>query len=676
MVNLLFGIHCHQPVDNFNNVVNSAIDKAYKPFIKTALKYDSFKFSVHYSGWLLEYIKIHDKELFNLLKKGADKGSIEFFTGGYYEPVLASITSDYRKMQVEKLSRFIYDNFGQKPKGLWLTERVWDDSAVKDMSDIGIKYVMADDYHFLSIGAEEKDLKGYYLTESEGGRLGIFPIDKHLRYSIPFNKTDDVLNYIESVSQQGKAAVIFDDGEKFGMWPGTHKWVYTDGWLDRFLGVLSDNEKIKSVNFRSFFEAGKPLGLMYLPTTSYYEMGEWSLSNRGFKEIELFREKAEKAGLLLYFDKYVKGGIWKNFFHKYSESNRIHKRVLELSNNKALNKDKKYADWIMKAQCNDVLWHGIFGGLYLPNLRDNAYRYIINAEKRRDELLKENIYCEIKDIDFDGYNEVKYSNEDFILIFDAKTGGQITELSLKDGSFNLQNTLTRRAESYHEKIMSGQPKSGGSGISTIHKMSLNASQEIKSMIKYDWYDKNSFIDHITDENISRDSFENCSFREYGDFANMPYMIKEANDNIIRMKRAGGIYKDKKYRASIEKTFKINNGEIAFCIDIETENKSALIYMLELNLHFPNLKKLFLNDMPIDKMNNLHKIRYAYILDEILRKKISIESDSDFDLLTYTANTVSQSEHGVDLTGQGQSLGFLFQLRKKLKIYGTLVVEAI
>ncbi len=485
-----------------------------------------------------------------------------------------------------------------------------------------------------------------------------------------------MLSYIESVSQQGKAAVIFDDGEKFGMWPGTHKWVYTDGWLDRFFGALSDNEKIKSANFRSFFEANKPLGLIYLPTTSYYEMGEWSLSNQGFKEIELFRERAEKAGLLLYFDKYVKGGIWKNFFHKYSESNRIHKRVLELSNNKALNKDKKYADWIMKAQCNDVLWHGIFGGLYLPNLRDNAYRYIINAEKRKDKLLNKNAYCEVKDIDFDGYNEVKYSNKDFILIFDAKSGGQITELSLKDGSFNLQNTLTRRVESYHEKIMNSRPKSSGSGINTIHEMSLNASQEIKSMIKYDWYDKNSFIDHITDENISRNSFENCSFREYGDFANMPYIIEKANGNIIRMKRVGGIYKDKKYETAVEKTFRVNNNEIDFDINIETAYENVLVYMLELNLHFPSLKKVFLNDMSIDKMNNLHKIRCVHISDKILRKRINIGNNVDFNLLTYTVNTVSQSEHGIELTGQGQSFGFLFQLKKRLNINGKFVVEAV
>lgn len=75
-------------------------------------------------------------------------------------------------------------------------------------------------------------------------------------------------------------------------------------------------------------------------------------------------------------------------FVKYPESNRIHKRVLELSTKaKHLKKkNEKFLDNLLKAQCNDALWHGIFGGLYLPNLRDNAYRYIIKAEKEIENL--------------------------------------------------------------------------------------------------------------------------------------------------------------------------------------------------------------------------------------------------------------------------------------------------
>ncbi len=66
----LFGIHCHQPAENFYNVVDWAINESYAPFIEVALKNKKFKFSAHYSGWLLEYIII--------LKKSAMKAELNF----------------------------------------------------------------------------------------------------------------------------------------------------------------------------------------------------------------------------------------------------------------------------------------------------------------------------------------------------------------------------------------------------------------------------------------------------------------------------------------------------------------------------------------------------------------------------------------------------------------------
>jgi 4-alpha-glucanotransferase len=78
--NLLFGIHCHQPVDNFDRVVYEIIKKSYKPFFDTLKKYPNFKCSVHFSGWLFEFIKKNDFELFSLIKELSPQ--IEFFTGG------------------------------------------------------------------------------------------------------------------------------------------------------------------------------------------------------------------------------------------------------------------------------------------------------------------------------------------------------------------------------------------------------------------------------------------------------------------------------------------------------------------------------------------------------------------------------------------------------------------
>ncbi|MEA3386685.1 MAG: hypothetical protein U9Q89_09630 [Thermodesulfobacteriota bacterium] len=53
---------------------------------------------------------------------------------------------------------------------------------------------------------------------------------------MPMNELEE---YLRQIAAKGKMAIYVDDGEKFGTWPGTHKWVYEDGWLDNFLASIS-----------------------------------------------------------------------------------------------------------------------------------------------------------------------------------------------------------------------------------------------------------------------------------------------------------------------------------------------------------------------------------------------------------------------------------------------------
>jgi alpha-amylase/alpha-mannosidase (GH57 family) len=671
MVKLLFGIHCHQPVDNFFEVVDDAINKAYKPFLDVVKNYPNFKLSVHYSGWLLQYIKDNDKNLFKLLQDLSYNGQIEFFSGGFYEPILASIPSDDRKYQIEKLNDFIKENFGQTPKGLWLTERVWDSSIVADLVETGIEYVIVDDYHFLSTGFKKESLYGYYTTESNGYKINLFPIDKNLRYLIPFKPVDKIKEYLNSISKYGinPAGIIFDDGEKFGVWPKTYWWVYENRWLNQFLEVITSSDSIQTTHFHQYIKEEKPIGMAYLPITSYHEMGEWSLFSEDFTEFEELKEILIKNGMETYFEKFVKGNIWHNFLIKYPESNRIHKRVLDLSiSSRPYKKNKNLLENLLKSQCNDVLWHGIFGGLYLPNLRDNAYRYIIKTEKELEKLPK-TPKVQVKDYDFDGYQEVKIKTENLIVILDSKESGQLTELSLKDKEFNFQNTLTRRKEGYHENLL--KPKNQETtedGISTIHNMDLQIeTDKIKDLLIYDWYTKNSFIDHITDESFNLETFYRCTFKEYSDFANQPFNLEYVGEEIV-FKRKGGVYKDKKYETTLTKTYKVEKNYVESVIKIETDYKEKLKYVCEINLHFANLPS------GLNKPIYHGKSDTFKIYDPYTQKTITFKTNKETDIFTYPINTVSQSEKSVDITNQGLTIGFTsdFEKEELLKIKLTIL----
>lgn len=649
--NLLLGIHCHQPIDNFDNVVFEIIEKSYKPFFKVLQNHPSFRCSVHFSGWLLEFIQKHDEELFTLMQSLSKQ--LEFFTGGFYEPILASIPSCDRVAQIEKLSSFIKENFNQTPRGAWLTERIWDDSIIDDLCSCGIEYLIVDDYHLIASGVAFEKLNGYYVTENSNNHIALFPISKKLRYEIPFISVDAVIDSLHQFANKDgqNGAIIFDDGEKFGVWPDTYKRVYEEGWLDRFLTRCVDDEQIDTITYKEFYDKNNAIGAGYLPTVSYHEMGEWSLFYEAGEAYHDTMQKIPNSSHLL------RGGVWKNFFLKYQESNWMHKRMLELSKNRI--DDASYLDSLYKIQCNDVYWHGVFGGIYLPNLRDNAYNYIINCENILDydaKVIKE-------DIDFDTFDEYRFYTKDIISVISQKYGGEIVELDIRDRCFNLQNTLTRYKEHYHKKIEfnstnSLEKSSGDDAINSIHNSSLKTDGLME--IYYDAYKKNSAIDHISDSSFCLEDFKSATFKKFDNFLDLS--VESFDKNKIEMNKNGLLDNE---NFSISKSYRFDSNNIFFSNNLETNNQNMFKYIIEWNLHFQSYDMLDINSKKIENEMQLYA-KELVILDNSLGEKIVFEFDKDIEIYIYKVNSVSQSEVGIDYTTQGLSIGFAKEFCKTSK----------
>lgn len=90
-VTLLFGVHAHQPVGNFPEVIEDAHQRCYKPFLETLYDYPDFRFAVHFSGWLLDWLREKHPVNMNLLAEMVGRGQVELFSSGDTEPVLAAI---------------------------------------------------------------------------------------------------------------------------------------------------------------------------------------------------------------------------------------------------------------------------------------------------------------------------------------------------------------------------------------------------------------------------------------------------------------------------------------------------------------------------------------------------------------------------------------------------------
>ncbi|HLC18623.1 MAG TPA: alpha-amylase/4-alpha-glucanotransferase domain-containing protein, partial [Thermodesulfobacteriota bacterium] len=387
MIYFPFCVHNHQPAGNFPQVLEDSFKKSYWPFLKTVARYPEIKLTLHNSGYLLDWIIENHPEYIELLSKMVSSGQVEIMGGGYYEPVLSVIPDPDRLAQIRMMAGRVKELFGVAPRGLWLAERVWDPCLPTTLKEAGVEYVLVDDYHFIKAGLAHEELGGYYITEDRGSIVKIFPGSERLRYLIPFKPVDKLEEYLaglEGSLRRGNAAIYGDDGEKFGVWPGTHKWVFTDGWLEGFLARIRSLDFVRPVTLAEYMDAEEPLGRVYLPTASYMEMGEWSLPAGASRDYALLMEELKNTVEGERIARFVQGGTWRNFFAKYPEANWMHKRMLLVSAELGSRGEGKAAErarrYLYKAQCNDAYWHGIFGGLYLPHLRREVYSNLLKAE--------------------------------------------------------------------------------------------------------------------------------------------------------------------------------------------------------------------------------------------------------------------------------------------------------
>lgn len=503
-VTLLFGVHAHQPAGNLPEVLDRAHERCYGPFLRVLARFPEFRFALHASGPLLAHLAMRYPGDIGLLRAMVERGQVELFGGGDAEPVLAAIPERDRRAQLDALGDRLQAMFGARPRGAWLTERVWEATVVPALVAAGFEYVTVDDYHFLCAGRSRAELAGFFTTEEGGQALDLFPIAEALRYRLPFAPAPEAVAFIEALDTGagGAAAICFDDLEKFGLWPGTHEWVYGRGWLEMFVRGVLESPRIETATFGAYRARHRSRGIVYLPSVSYIEMNEWTLppaQARAYgalvgREREGGRYDADKA--------FLRGGIWKGFLARYPEANWMHKRMLRLSDRlaaapQALRTPAMRA-LLHLAQANDAYWHGLFGGLYLPHLRRGVYRALLALEADLDRVCPR-APRERLDLDLDGIDEIVLQNGELQAIVKLDGAAAVVELDAYALAQNFGDTLRRHAEAYHAEVLgAADAHHDGPGIASAHELTrrkhpiaaadLEHDERPRSIFRETWID--------------------------------------------------------------------------------------------------------------------------------------------------------------------------------------------
>jgi len=505
-ISLALVVHSHQPVGNFDHVFEEAYQKAYNPFVQTLVRHPRIRMGLHFSGCLLEWIEKQHPEFFEQLRDLASRGQVELMGGGFYEPVLAAIPDADKAAQISRLSDYIEKHFGTRPRGAWLTERVWRPDLVRPLAEAGVGYVILDDTHFIAAGVEPAGLNGTYLTEDLGAQLHLVPSLKRLRYTIPFRAMEETFEFLRQ--GLGRPDALFaagDDAEKFGIWPGTYDLCYERGWLEKFFQAIENSDDwLETTTLSDFMAVHKPVGRVYLPTASYPEMMEWALPTRACEEFMQCLEETERMPTGERFRKFLLGGTWQGFLGKYSESNQIHKLMLQVSHRfheaktdtAPAGEQHSLLDEIethlLAAQCNDAYWHGLFGGLYSPHLRSAVLKNLIQAETLLDQLNGETSMKGVRvkqaDFDVDGEQEILLSHPKAGIVLKPSDGGTVSSVRFKPAAAELINSLMRRPEVYHNKIRKN-----------VEGRSENSSEketDLTELLRYDRYARHCFRTYL------------------------------------------------------------------------------------------------------------------------------------------------------------------------------------
>ncbi len=684
---LAFGIHNHQPVGNFDYVFEDAHRSAYLPFLKLLKQHENIKISLHQSGILWDWQKTNHAKYFQLVARLIDRGQIEILTGGFYEPILSSIPGRDVIGQINKLSKYVKDHFESEPKGLWLTERIWEPHLPKLLSEAGVKFLPIDDTHFIYAGFEHAQLTGPFLTEHEGHTVTLLPIQKKLRYLIPFGTVAEVINELKKQAEQNPngCAVYADDGEKFGVWPNTYQYCYKDRWLINFFEELQKNSDWLEVVPLSVAANQKIIGRAYIPSASYAEMLHWSLPTQAFLEYESFEHTLKDYNLDKRFGRFVRGGHWRGFLSKYEESNVMHKMMQLVS--KKLNRfeneqPEKYneadraRERLYAGQCNCPYWHGVFGGIYLPHIRQAIWQTLLEANCELDRLLQtESLSWDETDFDVDGNDEIIVSNEKQMSIFKPAVGGSMILLASNEFKYNFTDTFTRRKEGYHIKLDKAILPNQAGATNSIHDQVIAKESGLSDILIEDWYAKKCFIDHFFTSETDFNSFKSGRFGEEGDFILEQYDSDiDKKNGTLTLTRDGYLRRNNnKTEVRIKKKFDFKNLDIIkISYELSTKSKEPVKIKFGIENNF-NFQAGHAEDRYV-KVNNFKQensfldseIRYTdclnyAVIDEYRNLAVSFGGENLSEIWQLPIFSVSLSEAGFEKVYQGTTLVNIFEL---------------
>jgi 4-alpha-glucanotransferase len=597
-IGLALTLHNHQPVGNFGWVIAETYERAYLPMLEALERHPGVRVALHYTGPLLAWLRVERPEFLDRLATLIARNQVEIVGGGWYEPVLASLPERDRIAQLHRMADELEHQFGVRPRGAWLAERVWEPDLPTALVDGGYEWTILDDAHFRSAAIPEEALWGPYTTDDQGKVLTVYGTEQGLRYRIPFSPVESVIDHLRSHATEAgdRVGTMGDDGEKFGGWPTTYEHCWTNGWVDEFFTALEQNvDWLRTVTPSRWLDDHPPIGRVYLPTGSYAEMGEWALpADEALAYTAALHEAQASHNPEV---RWLRGAIWRNFQIRYREINDLHKQMIRTSalvDAMPAGPVRDVAlDHLLAGQSNDPYWHGLFGGIYLPDLRLANHANLIAAEDLAIGAGSGATGIEV-DLDLDGRPEVLLANVGEIVGVKTDEGAGVGRWDLRAARFALAAVLRRRPEAYHEKVRRLDARQASAAaahgvpdevddVASIHDVVVAKQAGLSAHLHYDPDERRSGLLRFLAAEATADDAA-VEIRDLGDFASGPWRAVELTADAVVLERDGAVTVDATvHPVHARKTIRIGGGRLDPELSVEVSVTNAGDSVLEVRV---------------------------------------------------------------------------------------------
>ncbi len=353
----------------------------------------------------------------------------------------------------------------------------------------------------------------------------------------------------------------------------------------------------------------------------------------------------------------------------YSRMMMASKRLVEAEASGLTGEKMDYArQALYRAQCNCPYWHGAFGGIYLPHLRNAIFNQIIACENLLDEAAGKSggwVEATVEDYNFDLRQEVRLANDRLIALLAPAQGGHLYELDVRTICHNLGATFTRRPEAYHEKIIAGANQ-GKTNVASISNKVVFKQPGLENCLQYDSHPRKSLVDHFYEGRPTLEQVRMNEATEVGGFVSGIYeaKIRRAADRVqVQLSRPGHVLgHDIKVTKGVTLVTRSSSLEIVYLLE-NLPPDVAFNFGVEFNFaglpsgasdrYFHDLGGRQLGQL--GSKLDLYGVSGLGLVDEWLGIDVQLSMNRPSDVWTFPIETVSQSEGGFELVHQSVSV---------------------